>query len=196
MLDGSDFIVPDGAEWLSRDPEIARVDAQGALTAVREGSTTIVAAVKGAAAELPVTVLMNMTGVWRLTFIPVSCPYDVIPGCLIRFTGRRPVTESVTVSQTADRVSTEWDVVQLEGRIGGGEPLIIDGQECFTSDHTFDTVIAVRFEMVRTSGTDIFTGRARWEQYHLSSWGDCDGTRTKGGITGDLQILDFRRASQ
>ena len=193
MLDGTDFIVPEGAEWVSRNPEIARVDEQGTVTALREGATTIVAAVKGAVAELPLTVLMNMTGVWRLTFIPVGCPYEVIPGCLIRFTGRRPVTESVTLSQIGNLIEGEWDVVRIEGRIATGVQLIIEGQQCFTSDHTFDTVIAVRWEMQRLAGTDSFSGRARWEQYHLSTWGDCNGTRGAGGIVGDLQILDFRR---
>lgn len=195
MLDGTDFIVPDGAEWLSRDPEIARIDAQGALIAVREGATTIVAAVKGAEAELPVTVLMNLTGVWKLTFIPVSCPYVVIPGCLIRFTGRRPVTELVTLSQTVDRVSGEW-LVPVQGRVALDGQVVLHGRQCYSSDHTGDSEIAVGWEMQRTSA-DSFSGRARWERYHTSGpYESCTGIRADSGIVGDLQVLDFRRAGQ
>jgi hypothetical protein len=46
--------------------------------------------------------------------------------------------------------------------------------------------------MERTPGTDSFSGRAHWEEYDLSSWGSCDGTRSRG-IGGDLRIIEFRR---
>lgn len=194
MSDGTDVAVFDGAQWVSDNPDVARVDARGTLDAVREGETTIRVDVKGASASLPVTVLMNMTGVWSITYIPVSCQsFARPPGCEGRHPRPTQRIESVTLFQTGDRISGEW-LVPFEGRITGRGRVLLNGKACYTSDHSFDDEIAIEdWQMERTANTESFSGRAHWEEYNLSSWGSCNGTRSRTGMAGELRIIEFRR---
>lgn len=170
LSDGTDFAVNEGAQWTSQNPDVVRVDARGTLDALREGQTTINVTVKGASATLPVTVVMNVTGVWSLTFVPLSCRhFGVPPGC----TGRHPrptqETGRMVLSQAGDQVSAVWFDnwnVPIEGRITPDGRLVLNGRHCFTLDHAPDTEISVCAEMERAPGTDSFRGRAFWENYN------------------------------
>jgi hypothetical protein len=105
MSDGTQGAVTDGAVWTSDNPDVARIDAQGRLSAVAEGVATIRTAVKNASAVGTATVVMNMAGRWVFSFLPASCHHSSIPGCAgTRFTGPVVRSDSVTFVQTGDRV--------------------------------------------------------------------------------------------
>ena len=106
----------------------------------------------------------------------------------------------MVLSQAGDQVSAVWFDnwnVPIEGRITPDGRLVLNGRHCFTSDHAPDTEISVRAEMERAPGTDSFRGRAFWENYNTSlPMGSCTGIRVGDAAGGDLQIIEFRRASQ
>ena len=198
MSDGSDLAVSENAQWTSQNPDIARIDAQGTLNALRDGQTTITASVKGATAALAVTVVMDLTGLWRITYIPVSCPSYRVPGCSGRHIPRPTQdTDLLSVTQTGDRITGDgW--METEGRITPAGQLVLNGRRCYSSDHAFDSEAIVRdWEMDRTAGTDIFTGRAHWEYASIEGqWGQglCAGKRISSThAAGDLRIIEFRR---
>ena len=194
MSDGTEVAVFDGAQWVSENPDVARVDTRGTLDVVREGETTVSVGVKGASASVTVTVVMNMTGVWSITYIPVSChSIGGLPGCEGRHP--RPATQidSVTLSQIGDRVSGEWLRMPVEGRIAPGGRLVLNGHQCYTSDYGPADEQAIENWHMERSDTDRFSGRAHWQEYSWTDWDSCTGTRSRSSQAGDLEIIDFRR---
>jgi hypothetical protein len=75
--------------------------------------------------------------------------------------------------------------------------LVLAGSRCQVGDSSPGEIeVAIRdWQMQRSTDGVTFSGSLHWEQNGFwERQGLCTGTR-QGGIAGDLQILEFRRAN-
>lgn len=197
MSDGTQRVESAGVNWVSGDEHVARVDANGKVTALAEGVVTISASVKNATTSASARVVTRLAGAWNFTFLPTSCGSSNIPGCAgTRFTGPTVKTDSVTFSQAGDRVSGTWNTIPFTGQILDDGSLLLSGTRCSVSETGTVTEFVIRDWRLQRSGTTTsFTGLLHWEQNgheYLNGLPSCAGP-LRYSIPGELQILDFRR---
>lgn len=128
-------VLPANAEcrdytWESLNPEIARIDANGNVTGLKEGTATVkaISDESGFEVKANVTVLPKRTAVPEVKEIGIQCGETILPGDVLKGT----YTYKNESDALIDVAKVQWYVVNPEN---GDEILVQEGKEDFNKEY-------------------------------------------------------------
>jgi len=190
------------AAWTSSDPVVATITADGVVSPLSPGRTTLHVTFAGASASAELTVHPNVEGTWQFRFAPSFCSQTgptIGMGC--REDGPVEQTVVVTLTQMRGRVWLEGarfdraiftGIQTASGAFNANGDLVLASSTCLVTDHA-EVGYAVRSWQMRWSPAFVaLAGTMEWEQTGPFLGPQCSlepGYRIR--VTAD--ILDFRK---